>query len=299
MGKKFALTDEVNARGLHRIVALRDIPRYNVKKGDLGGFIKFERNLSQEGDCWVRNDAEVFDGASVYENACVSCNARVYGNSLISDYAHVYGNAEVYGFAIVRGNAQVSENAEVDGGRISGKAAVKGNAKIYGSPRISGNAWIHENALIFGKARVYGNANICEDAWIRGKAEVYGDAWVGGNAQVCENAKVHGKARVKNDTVICGNTTICNNAYKDSKICEDGCVESTPAKNTDTNSDVSETSSYSWSCPCCCSEYNIESTVNKGEKYNCFSDFIFDLLFLNVTNRKELSNIFNKIFGKA
>ena len=33
--------------GLHRIRALRDIPRHYVLKGDLGGYVSSEANLSQ------------------------------------------------------------------------------------------------------------------------------------------------------------------------------------------------------------------------------------------------------------
>ena len=53
MGKKYKLTDEVNDLGLHRIVALRDIPKHRVKAGDLGGFVRSEKNLSQYGDAMV------------------------------------------------------------------------------------------------------------------------------------------------------------------------------------------------------------------------------------------------------
>ena len=48
MEKKYRLTDEtinVNGRILHRIEALRDF--YGVKKGDKGGFVEKEENLSQ------------------------------------------------------------------------------------------------------------------------------------------------------------------------------------------------------------------------------------------------------------
>lgn len=65
--KKFELTSEtiVNALGvtLFRIKATVDIDRFGVKKGDLGGFIEKEDNLS--GNAWV------------YDNARVSGDARV------------------------------------------------------------------------------------------------------------------------------------------------------------------------------------------------------------------------------
>ena len=48
MEKKYRLTDEtinVDGRILHRIEALKDFG--NVKKGDKGGFVEKEENLSQ------------------------------------------------------------------------------------------------------------------------------------------------------------------------------------------------------------------------------------------------------------
>ena len=62
--KKYELTDEtieVYGTALHRIKALKDFG--NVKKGEPGGYVESEHNLSQEGDCWVFGNAEVFGNA--------------------------------------------------------------------------------------------------------------------------------------------------------------------------------------------------------------------------------------------
>jgi hypothetical protein len=67
--KKYQLTDEtieIEGVTLHRIRALRDIPRYRVTKGDLGGFIESEYNLSHKGDCWVAEDAKIARKARVF-----------------------------------------------------------------------------------------------------------------------------------------------------------------------------------------------------------------------------------------
>ena len=75
MEKKYRLTDEtinVDGRILHRIEALKDFG--NVKKGDKGGFVEKEENLSQYSDCWV------YDDAKVYGNAKVCGNTEVCGN---------------------------------------------------------------------------------------------------------------------------------------------------------------------------------------------------------------------------
>ena len=98
MNKKYELTDETKEIGgitLHRIRALRDIPRYGVKSGYLGGWIETESNLSQDDDAWVSDDARVYGDAWVYGNAWVYGDARVYGNALVNGNAEVSGNAEV------------------------------------------------------------------------------------------------------------------------------------------------------------------------------------------------------------
>lgn len=66
MEKKYELTEEtfaVDGHVLHRIKALRDLG--NVKKGDIGGWIECEDNLSHGGDCWVYGDAKVLGDAEV------------------------------------------------------------------------------------------------------------------------------------------------------------------------------------------------------------------------------------------
>ena len=70
--KKFKLTKKskiVFRVKLFRIKALRDFG--NVKKGDFGGWVERENNLSQNGEAWVSG------------KACVSGKARVYGEARV------------------------------------------------------------------------------------------------------------------------------------------------------------------------------------------------------------------------
>ena len=106
--KKYKLTNETiecNGVTLHRIEALMDFA--DVKKGDKGGFVQSEDNLSHNGDCWVCDYAKVYGNAMVYGNAFVFGSAKVFGNAFVTGNAKVYGFAEVYGDAKVRGNAEV------------------------------------------------------------------------------------------------------------------------------------------------------------------------------------------------
>src|ERR1700731_2450176 len=72
---------------LYRIRALKDFG--NVKAGDLGGFVRSEDNLSQRGDCWIDDDAQVYDAAVISDDAQVFGRARVYG------HARVYNKGQV------------------------------------------------------------------------------------------------------------------------------------------------------------------------------------------------------------
>ena len=127
--KKYKLVKEEEGT-LFRIIALRDFS--NVKKGERGGLIQSEDNLSHEGDCWVYNDA-VISG-----NAQISGKARVFGNAVIS------GNAWIYGRARVFGNAWVC-----------GRARVFGNAWVHGDAELTGNTWATKEVITFGNAFCY------------------------------------------------------------------------------------------------------------------------------------------------
>lgn len=154
--KKYKLTDEtinVNGRTLYRIEALKDFA--NIKKGDKGGFIENEKNLSQSDDCWVYgnarvyNNAVVYDNAKVYNNANVLNNAKVYGNAQVYDNAWVYDNAQVYNNAKVFENAEVSFDAKVyDDAKVYEYAMVQGNAKVYGNAEVRTDACIYGDAVI-------------------------------------------------------------------------------------------------------------------------------------------------------
>lgn len=78
------LDDSIEVLGCQafRIRALIDICRqdvasqkdhlpesFNVKAGDLGGYIAEEDNLSHEGSCWVGPDAVALENACVRESA--------------------------------------------------------------------------------------------------------------------------------------------------------------------------------------------------------------------------------------
>ena len=160
MEKKYKLTEEtinVGDKTLHRIEALKDFS--DVKKGNKGGFIENEKNLSQSDDCWV------------YENAKVYGKARVLDKAKVRNEAKVLDDAVVYGTARVYDNAMVYVNADV-----------YGKAKVFGHAQVFGNAEVCNNASVYGYAQVSGNAEICGDAEIASNSDyiVFKNRWSSG-----------------------------------------------------------------------------------------------------------------------
>ena len=70
-GKKYILHHK--EKGLWRIQACKDfiseLNGYTIQKGDFGGLIESEKNLSHKDSCWVCDNAQVYGNAMVYENA--------------------------------------------------------------------------------------------------------------------------------------------------------------------------------------------------------------------------------------
>ena len=84
---KYKLTQEtkiINGVTLHRIEALKDFG--DVKKGDLGGYIENEKNLSQ----WHKSNAQVC-GGEMYGSAEVSGDAWVSTDAAVSEIITLNG----------------------------------------------------------------------------------------------------------------------------------------------------------------------------------------------------------------
>ena len=154
MDKKYELLkdDTINVCGhtLYRIRALKDFGI--VKKGDLGGYIEKEENLSHIGNCWIDDIAKVYDNARVYGNARVWNNSRVYGKAMVYDNAYIFGNAEVYD-----------------------------NAKVYDYAWVSEEARIYDNARVYKDAIVFGNAEVFGETMVSSKTKLYLHAWISSN----------------------------------------------------------------------------------------------------------------------
>lgn len=153
MSQKYEISEIAHPRypWLHRIRALSDV-RPGVVKGDLGGYVQNEDNLSQEGTCWIFDDAIACESSFVDQQATVSGIAVIRGSALVS------------GRAMIRQNAVVDDHAIVMDGFVKAQAHVAGNAAITASS-VTG-AWPH----IEGFASVYGD--VCGAVFVKGTAVI-------------------------------------------------------------------------------------------------------------------------------
>lgn len=180
---KSILESIINKKYAYRIIACEDIKDAHgnviVKKGEKGGYVSSNKNLSQKGSCWIYGDAQVLGDAKVLGDAQVRDNAKVINGSIVADNAEVYDDATVFNSSVVAGNAQVY-----------------GRAQVFNDAKVLDNAQVYDNARVFNSSIVAGNA------------EVYDHAQVFNSAQVLDNAEVYRNGQVFNSTIVRGNDEV-------------------------------------------------------------------------------------------
>lgn len=198
MDRKFRLVynNQIIRSGktLYQIEALKDFD--NVKKGDLGGWVESEDNLSQEGDCWIYGDASVQDNAIVRDDATIYDTVEVHGNTEISGKARLSHVVKVYD------NVKISDRAwicGIDRSHCHRPIIIRNNVEIYG------NASIHGQDLhIFDNAKIYGDARIDDTFYTKicGSTLIFEEACVSGRFVVCENSKICGTTCIHDYTIL-------------------------------------------------------------------------------------------------
>lgn len=104
----------------YRIQAVTDFYRMDcvkVHKGDLGGYVSSEENLSQEGYCWLDSNSIAAKNSKVLGHAIITNSSRISGNAVIKDYSGV-SNSVIKDNAIVKGFSMVINKSTVKGSSI-------------------------------------------------------------------------------------------------------------------------------------------------------------------------------------
>lgn len=227
-------TVERFGKTLYRIKAVIDIPAYNIRCGDLGGWIASPDNLPQLGNGWVDEHALVYGNAVVTGNALVTGSAEVFGRALIhdhavvSDHARIFGDAEVAndahvsGYAMLGGNARVAGVAELSDFDFIGGDTVLDSARYM----LLDNDFIEQDGEMLFRVQALidnpfhavtagdkgGYIQSMENLAMNGSAWVADDALVYGNARISENAIISGSARIFGDAQVRGSAVVTDHA---------------------------------------------------------------------------------------
>ena len=250
-GPKYELVNEDsikhNGKKLYRIRALMAFG--DVKAGEEGGYVQSEKNLSQEGLCWLGGDSKAYENAVVSGGAYMNHKSEAFGKALIQskeeegvyigDNAMISGNAKVY-HAVIKGDVQITggtigtlnaaghisprinDQVIVSGGTISGLVVIDDECKISGNVSIEGKkiksvTGMYENEAIHisGNVRVLDNSKISgEKLKILNGVFIDGDCSITGVSLRIENKVQIGGSAVVNlrESRLSGNLQVYDNA---------------------------------------------------------------------------------------
>lgn len=167
----------------YRIRALRRIERPfglpPVEPGDLGGYVALEAgtsSLSNEGDCWIADEAFV--------------SGYVSGDSQVTGQAHVGYPSEVSGKSLISDFAQVIDGAQVNDSMVTDYAQVVGRNMVGLDRDLV--YWARKQTEVANHSWIAGRARVSDGALIIRFSHVGGSAVVGGHVQLRKGAVVTG-----------------------------------------------------------------------------------------------------------
>lgn len=130
---------------LYRIEALRDFDTTVsvVHKGDLGGYVQAQKNLSQFGSSWIGSDVKVWGNAFVRDNALVVGSVNIFdsagvcGSSYLNSrfFSELLDSAEISGRSeITVRNLRLSGNSSLNNAHVSvEELTLAGNVDVRAS----------------------------------------------------------------------------------------------------------------------------------------------------------------------
>ena len=194
--KKYELIKESKdyflGREMFRIRALKDFG--NVKAGDIGGWVCSYNNLSQEGNCWIYDNAECLDNARIFDNAMMFDNAIMFGNSVMYDNAVMLNNSIMY-----------------DNSKMFNKAKMFDNSIMCNNAEMCGNATMYDSSIMYDNSKMFNNSKMYDEARMYDNALMFNDSKMFGNSKMYNNAKMFDYAILDKDKLLYGSI---NKSYK-------------------------------------------------------------------------------------
>ncbi|WP_442637968.1 hypothetical protein [Rossellomorea marisflavi] len=212
---------------VRQIKAWRAIPKYNIKQGDLGGWISSDSNLDQSDDSWVSANSYVYDNALVAED------------SIVKDGAVLYGTARAVGRSRIS-QLQMGDNVEVYDSYVSGPMELTGDvyierSKVYGNAEISKGVAIENSAIRLIDSKIQGTSIIIRHSEIEsenmsildratlthcvlGKPQRLKDIIISGKAELHQVRSGESKRIISKEILIGDNTFIKHASIRGSRI---------------------------------------------------------------------------------
>ena len=205
---------------LFRIMAIRDIPEINIKKGDLGGWVDNQDALSQDGNCWIFNNAMVVNklGGQVSGNALIYGNAKVLGGK-------VGGNAKMYGNSAILDNSQLDDFAQLhdnciiaQNAHVCGRAYLSNNVKVLGKSRVCGQTIVTDNCIVQDEASIDKSVTLQDDVIVKDSCQIIGGKLsgqlvIGGETIIHDNPNLNGKLTILGKSYIHGNGNLTTDLH--------------------------------------------------------------------------------------
>lgn len=193
--------------------------------GKDGGWLEFERNLSQSGDCWVEREAKVCEDAQVIEDALVSGETEISGVCKVRGKAQVHGGW-LFGGVLVAGEAEIRGDPDICGyakiyGKVFGTHLWPDGVRVSERAIIWGSGLTNDNSTVYGRTQIYGK--VLGWAIAGGRSKIYGlvtsdnpekPAMVMGDAIIAETGIVQDSAYVTGLSVVCGKVMDRAQVYK-------------------------------------------------------------------------------------
>lgn len=187
--KYILLTDEKlihKGHTLYRIQALKNFS--DVKAGDKGGWIERESNLSQEGNCWIYDEAKAYHYSQILGDAKATSNAEIYDCATLFGFAQIGLDVKVYDYAKLYGYTRMFDDVNV-----------------CGYSDVCGNTVLNHHIKVCDNSYVGGSARLCNNVIIKDNAEIGGTVWIekgpciGGDLIIEGNELITGKVELTDD----------------------------------------------------------------------------------------------------
>lgn len=173
--KKYELVSETihkfYYRPMYRIRALKDFS--DVKKGQFGGYVESEENLSQTGNCWIYDESIVGNGARVLDDAVVKDSSVVINGSEVSDNAVIEKGSRIDESSVVCDRSRVISSLVTESSAVIYSSIVNEDSMIKQGPTVF-NAIVGPNTRIRNGAVIQFDINGTEDYVVYGNPFSYG-----------------------------------------------------------------------------------------------------------------------------